>query len=74
MTRDAYIDTRSNVILTTSIYDAKTEQLVWVGRSKSFEVRLDLARCRRAGRAASSRILETGAIANEKIFLAQIPY
>jgi hypothetical protein len=38
MTREAYVDTRSNVILTTSIYDAKTEQLVWVGRSKSFEV------------------------------------
>ncbi|MBK8287447.1 MAG: hypothetical protein IPK95_01425 [Cellvibrionales bacterium] len=38
MTRDAYVDTRSDVILTTSVYDAKTEQLVWVGRSKSFEV------------------------------------
>lgn len=37
MTREAYVDTRSEVVLTTSIYDAKTEQLVWVGRSKSFE-------------------------------------
>jgi hypothetical protein len=38
MTRESYIDTRTNVILTTSIYDVKTEQLQWVGRSKSFEV------------------------------------
>ncbi|HSC76277.1 MAG TPA: hypothetical protein VLB90_08590 [Pseudomonadales bacterium] len=37
MTREAYVDTRSEVVLTTSIYDVKTEQLVWVGRSKSFE-------------------------------------
>ncbi|RLT87303.1 MAG: hypothetical protein D9N13_23025 [Ketobacter sp. GenoA1] len=38
MTREAYTDTQTNVILTTSIYDVKTEQLAWVGRSKTFEV------------------------------------
>lgn len=38
MTREAYVDTKSKVILTTSVYDAKTEQLVWVGRSSTFEV------------------------------------
>lgn len=38
MTREAFVDTKSKVILTTSIYDAKTEELVWVGRSSTFEV------------------------------------
>ena len=38
MTREAYTDTQTNVILTTSIYNVATEQLAWVGRSKTFEV------------------------------------
>ena len=38
MTRESYIDTQTNVILTTSVYDAKSQQLVWGGRSKSFDV------------------------------------
>lgn len=38
MTREAYVDQTTTVLLTTSIYDAKTSELVWVGRSKSFEV------------------------------------
>ena len=38
MTRDSYVDTRTSVVLTTSIFDAKTEEVVWVGRSKTFEV------------------------------------
>ena len=38
MTRESYIDTQTNVILTTSVYEAKTEQLAWGGRSKSFDV------------------------------------
>lgn len=38
MTREAYTDTQTNVILTTSIYEMQTEQLAWVGRSKTFEV------------------------------------
>lgn len=38
MTRDAYVDTRTTVMLNTSIFDVKTEELVWVGRSKTFEV------------------------------------
>lgn len=38
MTREAYTDTQTNVILTTSIYDVKTEQLNWVGRSTTFQV------------------------------------
>lgn len=37
MTREAYVSTRSQVVLTTSIYDAKSEQLVWAGRSNTFE-------------------------------------
>ncbi len=38
MTRESYIDTQTNVILTTSVYDAQTQQLVWGGRSKSYDV------------------------------------
>lgn len=37
MTREAYVDTQTNVILTTSIYDVKKEYLAWTGRSKTFE-------------------------------------
>jgi hypothetical protein len=37
-TRDSYVETTTTVVLTTSIYDVKTEQLAWVGRSKTFEV------------------------------------
>lgn len=38
MTRESYIDTQTNVILTTSVYNTQTEQLDWGGRSKSFDV------------------------------------
>ncbi|HVL02389.1 MAG TPA: hypothetical protein VM553_21365 [Dongiaceae bacterium] len=38
MTRASYIDTQTNLILTTSVYSAETQQLAWAGRSKSFEV------------------------------------
>lgn len=38
LTRESYIDTKTQVVLTTSIYDVKTEKLVWTGRSQSFEV------------------------------------
>ena len=38
MTRESYVDQRTSVMLTTSIYDAKTQDLVWAGRSKTFEV------------------------------------
>jgi hypothetical protein len=37
-TRDSYVDTKTTVVLTTSIYDARTEEIAWVGRSKTFEV------------------------------------
>jgi len=37
-TRDSYVDTKTTVVLTTSIYDIRTEELAWVGRSKTFEV------------------------------------
>jgi hypothetical protein len=37
-TRDSYVDTKTTVVLTTSIYDVRTEELAWVGRSKTFEV------------------------------------
>jgi hypothetical protein len=38
MTRDSYVDTKTSVVLTTSIYDMRTKELVWAGRSKTFEV------------------------------------
>lgn len=38
MTREAYVDTKSTVMLTTAIYDVRTEGLVWTSRSKAFEV------------------------------------
>jgi hypothetical protein len=38
MTRESYVDTKTTFVLTTSIFDAKTEEVVWVGRSKTFEV------------------------------------
>jgi len=38
MTRQSYVDQTTSVLLTTSIYDVKTQDLVWVGRSKTFEV------------------------------------
>jgi hypothetical protein len=38
MIRDSYVDTKTTFVLTTSIFDAKTEEVVWVGRSKTFEV------------------------------------
>ena len=37
MTREAYVDTQTNVILTTSIYNKQNEELQWTGRSKTFE-------------------------------------
>lgn len=38
MTRASYIDTSTNLFLTTSVYNTGNEQLQWAGRSKSFEV------------------------------------
>jgi len=38
LTRDAYVDTRTDVWMVTSIYDVKTEQLVWQGHSETFEI------------------------------------
>ncbi len=37
ITRDPYVDTKSKTLLTTSIYDVKTGELVWVGRSHTFD-------------------------------------
>ncbi len=37
VTRGAYVDERMTVTLTTSIFDVQTGDLVWVGRSKSFD-------------------------------------
>ena len=37
MVREGYVDTRTTMILVTTIFDAKTEQPVWVGRSSTFE-------------------------------------
>ena len=38
MVRDPYTDTKTTVLLTTSIYEVKSEKLVWVGRSSTFEI------------------------------------
>jgi hypothetical protein len=38
MTRESYIDTQTNLILTTSVYNVGTQQLAWADRSKSFDV------------------------------------
>lgn len=38
LTRQGYVDTQTNVILTTSIYNVASEKLAWAGRSKTFEV------------------------------------
>ena len=35
--RDAYVNTRTSVIMVTTIFDAKTSKPVWVGRSSTFE-------------------------------------
>ena len=37
MVREAYVDTRTTVILVTTIFDARTEQPVFVGHSSTFE-------------------------------------
>ncbi|MDA1077169.1 MAG: hypothetical protein O3A63_20850 [Proteobacteria bacterium] len=36
LTKNERVDTRSTVILVTTIFDAKSEEPVWVGRSESF--------------------------------------
>jgi hypothetical protein len=38
MTRDSYVDTTTTLVLTTSIYEVSTQELVWAGRSKTFQV------------------------------------
>jgi hypothetical protein len=38
MVREAYVDQTSSILLTTSIFDVRSGDLVWAGRSKSFEV------------------------------------
>jgi len=37
MTRESYVDQRKTVMLSTSIFDTETGELVWVGRSKSLD-------------------------------------
>jgi hypothetical protein len=37
-TRESYVEENRTVMLTTSIFDVKTEALVWAGRSKAFDV------------------------------------
>ena len=38
MTRESYVEQKRTTMLSTSIFDVNTEDLVWVGRSKSFNV------------------------------------
>jgi hypothetical protein len=38
MTRDSYVEETRTVMLTTSIFEVQSEDLVWIGRSKAFEV------------------------------------
>ncbi len=37
LTRDAYVDTKTTVLLVTTIFDVKSGEPVWVGRSETFE-------------------------------------
>jgi hypothetical protein len=37
LTRDAYVDTKTTIVLVTTIFDAKTRKPVWVGRTEAFE-------------------------------------
>jgi hypothetical protein len=37
MTRESYVDERKTVMLSTSIFDTATGELVWVGRSQSLD-------------------------------------
>ncbi len=39
LVRQSYVDQTSSVLLTTSIFDVKSGDLVWAGRSKTFEAR-----------------------------------
>ncbi len=36
--QESYVETTTTVALTTSMFDVATEELVWAGRSKSFEM------------------------------------
>lgn len=38
MVREPYTDTQTQVVLVTSIYDAKTEEILWTGQSETFEM------------------------------------
>jgi hypothetical protein len=38
LTRDSYVEETRTVMLTTSIFEVQSEDLVWIGRSKAFEV------------------------------------
>ena len=37
LTREAYVDTKTTVLLVTTIFDVKSGEPVWVGRSETFE-------------------------------------
>jgi hypothetical protein len=37
LTQEGYVDTRTDLMLTTTIYDMKTEEPVWIGRSETFD-------------------------------------
>ncbi|MFT4631400.1 MAG: hypothetical protein ACJAWK_001512 [Candidatus Azotimanducaceae bacterium] len=37
LTRDAYVDTKTTAVLVTTIFDAKTQKPVWIGRTEAFE-------------------------------------
>jgi hypothetical protein len=56
MVRDSYVDQKTEVTLTTSIFDAKSKQPVWVGRSKTFELRSLADEANTLGRLVVSRI------------------
>lgn len=38
MTRESYVEENTTVMLTTSIFEVESEDLVWAGRSKAFDV------------------------------------
>jgi hypothetical protein len=37
LTRDGYVDEKTTAVLVTTVFDAKTEKPVWIGRTEAFE-------------------------------------
>lgn len=56
LTRDAYVDTRRTAVLVTTIFDTRSGEPVWVGRSESFEPSSVISLAREVARASAHAI------------------